>query len=117
MKTLEVNNGNFTREGYSWKTLSGIDAIKQRIEHKLLLVKSNWFLNIESGIDWLNLFEKPVSFRRIKHEIKKELDKDINLYSLENVSIDLDSKNRSISINVLVKVLSSPVTVTVNFKE
>ncbi len=111
MKTLKIENGDFfppIRKGSrtSWEVLDGQEAVAQRIRHRLKLWKGDWFLDKSQGIDWIGVFEKPFSVRKMKSEIYRAVEKDEQVDRIESLEVIPDYSDRSLVINVSIKILS-----------
>ena len=117
IQTLKIKDGNFVRtqnEPKTWVNLSGKDAVAQRIKHRLKLWKGEWFLNRSKGVDWISVFEKPFSIRKMKSEIYRELQKDEQIDQIENLEVISNFGRRSLQIELSVKILSGSETLRIS---
>jgi hypothetical protein len=119
LKTLKIIDGNFVRtsDDKSWEWLEDSDAIKQRIKHRLMLWKGEWFLDQNQGIDWINIFEKPFSLRKLTSEVVKALKKDEYVDKIEEINIVPDYNKRSLLIKIKVLSGSAYLDISKEFKD
>lgn len=116
MKTIRMQNGDFvrvtkTRESSSgatysfedWDFIKDEEAVIQRLRNRLKLFAREWFLDESEGIDWISVFDKPFSIRRMETEIYNSLNKDEIIESIKSIEIKPDFKDRSIRIDLSVK--------------
>jgi hypothetical protein len=101
MKTLQIKDGDFVRGSDNrWVRLEGLDAVRQRIEQRLRLFRGEWFMDKSEGIDWIGVFQKPFSLRKMRAEIINALSKDEAISSLDNIDIIPDFSRRLLTIDV-----------------
>lgn len=92
--------------------ITGTEAIIQRVRNRLKLFKNEWFYEPEEGVDWFGVFEKPFTFRKMETELYRVLSNDPEIDSIEEIKLDPDFSNRSISIDIAVKAGSDTITLT-----
>lgn len=112
MRTLKITDGDFVVDGNSWEEITGVEAVRQRISHRLRMWKGDWFLDSTEGVDWIGIFEKPFSLRRMKAEILGVLKKDEMVEQVEDMEFIPDFSNRSLKINITVLVDGEKVNIS-----
>jgi hypothetical protein len=118
LKTLKIKEGNFVRttsnRAWTWEELNGQDAVAQRIKHRLKLWQGEWFLDRSQGIDWIGVFEKPFSLRKMKSEIYRAVEKDEQVDRIENLDVIPDYIDRSLVIKISIKILAGSETIQIS---
>ena len=99
MRTLKVTNGELVFKNNSLVWLEGKDAVIQRIANRLRLWKSEWFLSLDDGIDWLDIFNSQVLPGRIKATVKRELLKDKYVDEIVQLDVTFIRERRTLKIN------------------
>ena len=90
MKTLTSRNRDLV-----FDVSTGIDAIAQRVEQRLLLLLGEWFLNMDRGVPYLpdilgNIFDEALIRTRIAEEITKVE----GVVRIIEATVELDTETR-----------------------
>jgi len=88
----------------SYKTQS--EAVLQSIKTRLKSFTDDWFLNIEDGIDWINLLGSKDNEDSINREIEKTILQTDGVVAIINFSTTLTDRNLSVSV-IYIDVYSS----------
>ena len=93
-----TSEGDFTfgRSLASYKTKS--DAIAQNVVTRLRLFTDDWYLDVDSGIPWIELLGTRGNSDRIRREVEKSVLQTDGVKSISKLEITEDSESRGISI-------------------
>lgn len=80
----------------SYKTNS--DAIAQNVITRLRLFTDDWYLDVDSGIPWIELLGTRGNYDRIQRAIEKSVLQTDGVKSITRIEIEEDRTNRSISV-------------------
>ena len=97
------NNGDVIIEKNKIKMIDGVDLINQTVKTVLGTNKTEWFLNVDEGIDFNNLLGKKKDENIIRNEIIQGLQQVDSSFVLEMFTCDFDSKNRKLTISFTAK--------------
>jgi len=86
----------FGRNKASYKTKS--KAISQNVVTRLRSFKNDWFLDVEAGIDWVDILSSKGNTGEIKIAVEKSVLQTVGVKSISKLEIEEDRKNRAISI-------------------
>jgi len=73
-------------------------AIAQNVRTRIRSFTGDWFLDIEHGIDWMNLLGRPGTERRIIRAIERTILQTEGVLSVNNINIVRRDRNRQVSI-------------------
>jgi len=95
-----TSEGDFTfgRSLASYKTKS--DAIAQNVVTRLRLFTDDWYLDVDSGIPWIELLGTRGNSDRIRREVEKSVLQTDGVKSISKLEITTDSENRGLSIEL-----------------
>jgi hypothetical protein len=100
MKCIKVANGNFERINGKTTVLTGADALKQRIEHRLKLFKDEWFLSTSIQVNWLKYFrQKFITEPLLRKEITDVILQDQDVQSVDSIELTLVSNIRKLQVS------------------
>ena len=88
----------FGRSLASYKTKS--DAIAQNVVTRLRLFTDDWYLDVDSGIPWIELLGTRGNSDRIRREVEKSVLQTDGVKSISKLEITTDSENRGLSIEL-----------------
>jgi len=88
----------FGRSLASYKTKS--DAIAQNVVTRLRLFTDDWYLDVDSGIPWIELLGTRGNSDRIRREVEKSVLQTDGVKSISKLEITEDSENRGLSIEL-----------------
>ena len=97
------NNGDIIIEKNKIKMIDGVDLINQTVKTVLGTNKTEWFLNIDEGIDFNNLLSKKKDDEIIRNEILQGLQQVDSSFVLETFNCDFNSKHRKLTISFTAK--------------
>jgi hypothetical protein len=99
MKCIKVVNGNFERIDGRTTVLTGADALKQRIEHRLKLFKEEWFLSDSIQVNWLKYFrQKFITEPLLRKEIIDVILQDAEVESVQSIQLSLVTNIRRLQV-------------------
>lgn len=78
--------------------LKGSDAIAQKVITRLRSFKRDWFLDIDAGVDWIQLLGSRNSEDRILREVERIIVSTEGVLQLTAISIKTDRLKRSATI-------------------
>ena len=90
--------GDFTFGRGRANYISKSKAIAQNVRTRIRSFAGDWFLDIEHGIDWLNLLGRPGTERRIIRAIERQILQTEGVLTVESINIVRRDRNRKISI-------------------
>lgn len=93
------NDGDVIIENGKIKMIDGVDLINQTVKTVLGTNKTEWFLDIDEGIDFNNLLSKKKDDEIIRNEILQGLQQVDSSFVLETFNCDFNSKNRKLTIS------------------
>ena len=97
------NNGDIIIVKNKIKMIDGVDLINQTVKTVLGTNKTEWFLNIDEGIDFNNLLSKKKDDEIIRNEILQGLQQVDSSFVLETFNCDFNSKHRILTISFTAK--------------
>ncbi len=97
------NNGDIIIEKNKIKMIDGVDLINQTVKTVIGTNKTEWFLNIDEGIDFNNLLSKKKDDEIIRNEILQGLQQVDSSFVLETFNCDFNSKHRKLTISFTAK--------------
>ena len=99
MKALKLINGDIVFERGRPVMVEGIECLAQRLKNAIKLDRRSWFLDIDKGIEWLDIFEdKPVPRRVIHSRISSVLKNDPEVLSTNYIDLVVDRPERTLKI-------------------
>lgn len=82
--------------------LSGIDAIVQGVRCRLRLWLGEWFLKLEDGVDWQDIFgSKPMNQSLLESEVQKQILATPGVDGVVQLSVTLDNAARSATVTAV----------------
>jgi len=99
MRVAGITSGGdfiFGRGKASYKTKSG--AIAQNVVTRLRLFTDDWYLDVDSGISWIEMLGTRGNSDRIQRAIEKSVLQTDGVKSISRLEIEKNSEDRSISI-------------------
>lgn len=97
------NNGDVIIKKNNIKMVDGEDLLKQTVKTVLGTNKTEWFLNVDEGIDFNNLLGKKKDENIIRNEITQGLQQVDSSFVLETFTCEFDNKNRKLTISFTAK--------------
>jgi len=100
MKSLKLDNTNdiILNEKKELEIVSGTEEVAQRNQIELLVNSGEWFLDLNLGIAWMDLFNNKATVEQIQEEIRNKL---LNDNSIKDVNfIDIDFNDRILEITL-----------------
>ena len=99
MKTFKLINGDRVIVNGQAVVIQDGECLAQRLQNAIRLDKGSWFLNIDKGIEWMDIFgNKSVSARAIYTRIMNILKKDTEVTSVNSINITSDRSERTMSV-------------------
>jgi len=86
----------FGRGRASYKTNS--DAIAQNVVTRLRLFTDDWYLDVDSGIPWIEILGARGGFDRIQRAIEKSVLQTDGVKSISRLEVEENAKTRTISV-------------------
>lgn len=99
MKVAGINSSGdflFGRGRNSYKTKS--NAIAQNVVTRLRLFTDDWYLDVDSGIEWVELLGTRGNTDRIRRAIEKSVLQTDGVKSISRIEIEQNAEDRSISV-------------------
>ena len=96
--TWKLKDGQIQFENGAPVLLKGLDAIRQRLEVRIKKWKGEYFVDLNSGIDWQDLLDGDVDVETIKLFIRAELLADEYVDAVNNLEATLNRTDRTINI-------------------
>lgn len=93
-------NGEWTFGKGRANYLTGSKAIAQNVKTRLRSFLGDWFLDIEHGVDWLNLLGNRNTERRIIRAVERTVLQTNGIVSVNRIEIVRRDANRGIIIQV-----------------
>lgn len=97
------NNGDVIIEKNQIKIVKDDELIKQTVQTVIGTNKTEWFLNIDEGINFNNLLGKKKDDEIIKNEILQGIQQVDNSFLLESFECNYDRRNRKLLITFKAK--------------
>lgn len=112
--------GNDIQLNYSWDLdlidgdlvmATGIDSIKQNVKQRLLMIKSEWFMDLRKGTDYFNkIWVKNPSLNLVESEIKSRILETQGIINLINFKLELDSSLRQLTVEFIAMTTAGELT-------
>ena len=97
--TLKIVDDEIEFANNTLTQITGEDALKQRLENRMLLWLGEWFLEPTEGIDWLDILEaKPPDLPQTEKAIRTELEKDPAVVTVDELTLDFTRADRRLVI-------------------
>ena len=101
---LKVSNSDLFRVNGKQKTIDKKDELLQSLKNRLLTRKGEYFLDIDYGLDYENIF--PISTKFVDDEIKKMsirecLFQDERIISIESIDIKHNQRQTDIKFKAI----------------
>lgn len=94
----ESHDWKFGNNQSDYKEFS--EAIKQNVLTSVLEVRGDWFLALESGVDWINYLGRSSNLQLLESDLKSAVLNVDGVLMLDDISISLDRGNRKATINI-----------------
>ena len=99
MKAFKLHNGDLVYENGQTVMVEGVECLAQRLHNAIKLIRDSWFLDIDKGIEWLDILKtKSIPRRVIHHRITNILKRDPEVISVNYIDIIVDRTKRAMSI-------------------
>ena len=93
--------------------ITGLEALRQKIDQKLALFKGSWILNINAGVPYLqDIIKKPVDPGLVASILNEEILKESEVLKINDVSAGLDAETRKFTYSASLKTIYGPTEVT-----
>ncbi|ALR06699.1 hypothetical protein XFHB_07975 [Xylella fastidiosa] len=76
------------------------DGVAQRVKTRLRSFRGNWFLDLDHGLPWLDLMERPADLVHLEREVKRCILTTEGVRRLTAFSMALDADTRTFTIQV-----------------
>ncbi|ACB92446.1 hypothetical protein D1605_005180 [Xylella fastidiosa subsp. fastidiosa] len=76
------------------------DCLAQRVKTRLRSFRGNWFLDLDHGLPWLELMERPADLVHLEHEVKRCILSTEGVSRLTAFSMALEADTRTLTIQV-----------------
>lgn len=76
------------------------EAVKQNVLTAILEVRGDWFLALESGVDWVNYLGRSRNLALLEADLKSAVLGIDGVFRIDNMSIDLNRERREATINI-----------------
>lgn len=95
-------------------TVTGLEALRQKINQRLSLFKGSWFLNITAGIPYFQeIIKKPVDPGLVASILNQEILKEPDVLSIGEVEADLNPETRKFSYRAVPMTVYGPTEVII----
>lgn len=94
----ESHDWNFGFNQSDYKEFS--NAIKQNVLTAVLEVRGDWFLSLESGVDWINYLGRSSNLQLLEADLKSAVLGVDGVLRIDNMSINIDRESRKATINI-----------------
>lgn len=86
--------------------VTGLEALRQKINQRLLLFQDTWFLDSTAGVPYLQeILKKPVDSGLIASIFNSEILKESEVVSIGAVDADLDTQTRKFYYKATIKTI------------
>jgi len=104
-RTLSLRDGDIHLDDQgNLSTVSGIEALRQKILQKLRFFQGEWFLNINEGVPYFQqIFARPIDAGLAASIFNNEILEEEEVTGLKNVSANLDPITREFRYNAIVE--------------
>ncbi|QMV47854.1 putative baseplate protein 2 [Salmonella phage S144] len=88
------------------------ESIEQRIKQILQCYTADWVHDLEYGIDWFGLMDKPVQWAELEAEIKTAILSEYGVVSIDSFTLNFDPDSRHATYTVEVNdIYHNPISV------
>ena len=88
---LVIENGNLA-------LVDGSEAIAQRIRQHLQTWKTEHFIDVTRGVDWLRFFAVSTGYEQKKQILRREIMSVKGVLALNNLDMEYDVANRKLTV-------------------
>lgn len=74
--------------------LKGSQAIAQKVTTRIRSFKNDWFLDVEAGIDWLNLLSERGTNDKILREVERVITSTEGVLTLDSIDLKVNTVDR-----------------------
>ena len=104
MSELKTASGDLVLEGNSLVLVTGADEVRQRVEQRLRMIRSEWFLDVTAGLPWFSdIFAKGQTRGVIEALIKNEIVRTPGVRELTAFELTIDKFTREARITAEIK--------------
>lgn len=90
------------------------ESVEQRIQQILRCYTQDWFLDMDYGLNWLGMMEKPVDWTGLETGIKGQILSEYGVNSIDSFEMAFDPNTRKVVYTVQVNDIYHN-TLTVNY--
>lgn len=94
----ESHDWKFGHNESDYKEFS--EAVKQNVLTAILEVRGDWFLALESGIDWINYLGRSRNLALLEADLKTAVLTVDGVFRIDNISINLNREKRKATIDI-----------------
>lgn len=94
MQSPRLNDGDLWIDHNDLVLVEGTEELAQCCEIVLGTNQGEWFLNPSLGIDFSKLNGKMINQEEAKEEIRKGLRQEIRIKTIDEITVNLDTKSR-----------------------
>ena len=99
MKTFKLINKDTVFDKGRTVMVEEAECLAQRLGNAIKLDRGSWFLDIDKGVEWLDILgNKPVSVRLLYFRINNILKNDSEVTTVNLIDISIDRENRKLLI-------------------
>lgn len=111
MKTMKLENGDVVRDGGRPVLIEGVEALRQRLTHRLTLQTGEWFRDAREGVDWLSILQQKDGRERARKLLSAAVLKDAEVVRILDLAVELNRATRDVAFRLKVETVYGPVTV------
>ena len=92
----------------------GLEALRQKINQRLSLFKGSWFLDVNTGVPYMQeILKKPVDPGLVASTLNEEILKEPEVISIGAVEASLDTETRKFSYKATPRTVYGPLEVII----
>jgi len=100
MKTFKLINGDIIFKNGGAVMIEGVEALAQRLANGIKLDRGSWFLDVDKGIEWLQILGgKSIRMRFIHARIQNILKNDSEVTAVNYIDIKPNRAERVMKIS------------------
>lgn len=100
--TFKMTNGDIDIIGNDLALVGGQEEMRQNVENRLSVNKSEWFLNLDLGLSYKDISGKGVRDSDIEYWIRECVLQDERIREVRNIRIDRNAALRTADIYITV---------------
>ena len=97
--TWKLKDGQIQFENGSPVWITGVEAVRQRLENRLKIWQGEYFKDETIGLDWNDIFNGDVNTETLKILIRAELLSDEYVDAVTNLEVSFNRENRKINVS------------------